>query len=65
MSAPSDNDGASPEDRDRNRELRRRAFATMAEMAENDPSVDGFTLLLPDGSTEFVPASALRRGGRA
>jgi hypothetical protein len=51
--------------RDRNRRLRHLALTTIADMAAADLTVSGATLLLPDGSIEYVDAAPLRKGGRA
>jgi hypothetical protein len=52
-------------ERDRNRRLRRLALLAIADMAENDSTISGATLCLPDGSVEFIDAGLLRRGGTA
>jgi hypothetical protein len=53
------------DNRDRERRLRGLALRTAAVMADQDPTVSGFMVIMPDGSTEFVDAATLRRGGRA
>lgn len=52
-------------ERDRNRRLRGLTAAIVAALAADDPTVSGATLMLPDGSIQFLDADALRRGGNA
>jgi hypothetical protein len=45
----------------------RRAMAIriLLALAEVDPTISGATLILPDGSTAYLDATQLRRGGAA
>jgi hypothetical protein len=51
--------------RDRDRRTRRLALRNVAELAAQDPTTSGFTLIMPDGTVEYLDAGALRRGGHA
>jgi hypothetical protein len=51
---------AAPPSLDRPRLLR-----LAAELVENDTSISGATLILPDGSITYLDAGAIHRAGRA
>jgi hypothetical protein len=52
-------------ERDRNRRIRHRALALIADMAERDETISGVTAISPSGALEYIDADLLRRGGRA
>jgi hypothetical protein len=52
-------------DRDRARRIRGLALRTMATLAEQDTTTSGFTLIMPNGTVEYLGAEILRRGGNA
>jgi hypothetical protein len=41
------------------------AIRILLALAEVDPTISGATLILPDGSTAYLDATQLRRGGAA
>jgi hypothetical protein len=47
------------------RDPRVNAIALLMALAEADPTVTGATLIMPDGSAEFLDATRLREGGQA
>lgn len=51
--------------RDRARRIRTLALRTAAALADQDPTIAGFSIITPNGAVEYLDAELLRRGGRA
>jgi hypothetical protein len=41
------------------------ALQVLESLAEQDKSISGATLILPDGGVQFIDAATMRRGGAA
>lgn len=51
--------------RHHDRRVRTLALRTFAALAEADDTISGATMILPDGTSEYLDADLMRQGGRA